>query len=99
ALYASTRTSGGVLELHGWGDACDRLQAKSVRGDWDRMSEEASDEMLREFVLEGLWEELPGLIRDRYEGVLDRVRLYTPFDGAAGWAGLARAFRKGSAQT
>ncbi len=55
--------------------------------------------MLREFVLEGLWDELPGLLRDMYEGVLDRVRLYTPFDGSAGWAGLARAFKKGSAQT
>jgi len=99
AFYASTRTYRGVLELHGWGDACDRLHTKSVSGDWDRMSQEVSDEMLREFVLEGPWEELPGLIRDRYEGVLDRVRLYTPFDGSAGWAGLARAFKKGSAQT
>src|SRR2546427_3064073 len=99
AFYASTRTYRGVLELHGWGDACDRLYAKSVSGDWDRMSQEVSDEMLREFVLEGLWDELPGLLRDRYEGLLDRVRLYTPFDGSAGWAGLARAFRKGSAQT
>jgi len=99
AFYASTRTYRGVLELHGWGDACDRLHTKSVSSDWDSMSQEVSDEMLREFVLEGLWEELPGLLRDRYEGVLDRVRLYTPFDGSAGWAGLARAFKKGSAQT
>ena len=98
-FYASTRTYRGVLELHGWGDACDRLHAKSVSGDWDHMSQEVSDEMLREFVVEGRWEELPRLLRDRYEGVLDRVRLYAPFDGSAGWAALAEAFKEGSAHT
>jgi len=99
AFYASTRTYRGVLELHGWGDACDRLHAKSVNGEWNRMSQEVSDEMLREFVVEGLWDELPKLLKDRYEGVLDRVRLYTPFNGSPGWAGLAEAFMKGSVQT
>ncbi len=94
AFYASTRTYRGVLELHGWGEVCDRLHAKSMRGDWEGLSQEVSDEMLREFVLEGRWEELPGLLKDRYEGVLDRVRLYTSFDGSADWAGLAEAFKK-----
>src|SRR5207247_133533 len=56
-FYASTRTYRRVLELHGWGDVCDRLHAKSVSGEWERMPQEVSDEMLHEFVLEGLWEE------------------------------------------
>ncbi len=92
AFYASTRTYRRVLELHGWGDVCDRLHAKSVRGDWGGMPQEVSDEMLREFVVEGWWDDLPRLLKDRYGGVVERVRLYLPFDGSRDWKGLVRAF-------
>src|SRR6266516_769360 len=34
SFYASTRTYSGVLEAHGWGETCLRLNEKAAKGDW-----------------------------------------------------------------
>jgi len=93
AFYASTRTYRKVMEVHGWGDVCDRLHERSVRGEWGKMAGEVSDQMLDEFVVEGTWGEMGGVLKQRYEGLADRVRLYVPFDGADEWRELVRGFR------
>jgi probable F420-dependent oxidoreductase len=93
AFYASTRTYRKLMELHGWGDVCDRLHGQSVRGEWDRMADEVSDEMLDEFVVEGRWDEIGRMLEKRYDGIVDRVRLYLPFDGDESWKGLVAGFR------
>jgi probable F420-dependent oxidoreductase len=93
AFYASTRSYRKVMELHGWGDVCDRLHALSTRGEWQRMSSEVSDEMLREFVVDGSWEEAGGIMVKRYGELVDRVRLYLPFDGDERWQRLIEGFR------
>jgi probable F420-dependent oxidoreductase len=93
AFYASTRTYRKIMDLHGWGDVCDRLHALSSKGEWQKMASEVSDQMLDEFVVEGTWKEMGGALRKRYGGLVDRVRLYMPFDGRAGWKTLIRGFR------
>ena len=93
AFYASTRSYRKVLELHGWGDVCDRLHDLSSKGEWHRMSSEVGDEMLDEFSVEGSWAEIGTMLRRRYGGLADRVRLYLPFDGKPHWKKLVRGFR------
>lgn len=84
SFYASTRTYRNILEVHGWGDVCDRLHELSVDDRWDEMPELVSDEMVEAFTVEGAWEDLRGRLADRYNNI-DRVALYTPFDGADEW--------------
>jgi probable F420-dependent oxidoreductase len=93
AFYASTRTYRKVMELHGWGDVCDRLHDLSMKGEWDRMPAEVTDDILDEFVVDGSWDEVGGILRRRYNGLVDRVRLYLPFDGDPRWKALANGIR------
>jgi len=93
AFYASTRTYRKLMELHGWGDVCDRLHARSLKGEWDKMTGEVNDEMVGEFVVEGTWEEMGMAMSRRYAGLVDRVRLYLPFDGDKKWRRLVQGFR------
>lgn len=84
AFYASTRTYRTVMEVHGWGETCDELHDLSVNDEWERMPELVTDEMVDTFSVEGCWDELREKIEDRYEHI-DRVAVYTPFDGADYW--------------
>ena len=93
SFYASTRSYRKVLELHGWGDVCDRLHGLSLRGEWRKMSSEVGEEMLEEFSVEGSWAEIGPLLARRYRGAADRVRIYIPFDGKPHWRKLVRGFR------
>lgn len=79
AFYASTPTYHSVMELHGWGDVADRLSAHAARGEWGEMPSLISDEMLREFCLVTSPADLPAALRERYQGLADRLTLYTPF--------------------
>ena len=94
AFYASTRTYRALMEFHGWGDVCDRLHAYSVKGEWDRMGAEISEEILDEFVVDGTWGEIGKRIERRYVDTVDRVRLYVPFDGSPEWKTLVEGFRE-----
>lgn len=93
AFYASTRTYRKVLEAHGWGDVCDRLHERSVRGEWSSMNGEITEDILSEFVVEGAWDEIGSEVRKRYSESVDRVRLYIPFDGKEHWGRLVEGFR------
>ena len=58
AFYASTRTYIGVLEAHGWGETCHRLNEKAAKGDWGGMGSLITDEMLDVFAVQGTHDEL-----------------------------------------
>ena len=77
SFYASTRTYSGVLEAHGWGETCYRLNEKAAKGDWGGMADLITDEMLEVYAVQGTYAELPGLIRKKYAGVIDRLGFYT----------------------
>ena len=76
AFYASTRTYKPVLDVHGWGDACLKLNAKAAKGEWQAMADDVTDEMLDAYAVTGAPAEIPALLRERYDGLLDRVAFY-----------------------
>jgi len=93
SFYASTRSYRKVLELHGWGDVGERLHALSMKGEWAAMGKEVPDDMLDEFVVQGSWSEMGSIVGKKYGGLVDRVRLYLPFDGDEKWKTLVSGFR------
>ncbi|MGH7895172.1 MAG: LLM class flavin-dependent oxidoreductase, partial [Candidatus Binatia bacterium] len=90
AFYASTRTYVGVLEAHGWGETCIRLNEKAAKGDWTGMASLITDEMLTVYAVQGTVDELPDLIKKKYAGVMDRLGFYT-LPGVLGDADERRA--------
>src|SRR5438034_1390723 len=78
SFYASTRTYIGVLEAHGWGETCYRLNEKAAQGDWAGMASLITDEMLEVYAVEGTYDEIPGLLKKKYGGVIDRLGFYAP---------------------
>src|SRR5215470_6354410 len=80
AFYASTRTYAPVLEAHGWEAVGPELHEKSLDGDWKGMSRLISDEILNEVAISGTYETIGRKLRERYEGLLDRVSLYQPYE-------------------
>ena len=95
AFYASTRSYKKVLELHGWGDIGERLRSLSLKGEWGAMGREVTDDMLDEFVVQGSWSEIGSIVGKKYGGMIDRVRMYVPFDGDEKWRTLVNGFRAG----
>ena len=79
SFYASTPAYRGVLEQHGWGDLQDRLTKMTREGKWQEMYTEISDEMLNTIAVIAPPDELGAALRERYEGLLDRVGFYLPF--------------------
>ncbi|HSR47372.1 MAG TPA: TIGR03617 family F420-dependent LLM class oxidoreductase [Anaerolineales bacterium] len=79
AFYASTPSYRPVMELHGWGETADRLGALARQGAWGDMGSAISDEMLETFAVVADEKSLPQALRDRYEGLADRLTLYLPF--------------------
>jgi probable F420-dependent oxidoreductase len=95
SFYASTRTYIGVLEAHGWGDTCLRLNEKAAKGDWAGMASLITDEMLEVYAVQGTYDEIPDLLRKKYGGVLDRLGFYSamrPGDETI-WSRLIQACR------
>jgi probable F420-dependent oxidoreductase len=100
SFYASTPSYRPVMDLHGWSGVAETLSAHAAKGEWAEMPMLITDEMLSEFCLvteedpssgSGLADEL----RKRYEGIADRLTLYTPFvpgEKDEWWRGLAGEF-------
>jgi alkanesulfonate monooxygenase SsuD/methylene tetrahydromethanopterin reductase-like flavin-dependent oxidoreductase (luciferase family) len=76
AFYASTRSYRGVLEAHGWGETCNRLSEKAASGDWGGMASLITDEMLDVYAVQGTWDEIPGLLKQKYTALIDRLAFY-----------------------
>ena len=82
AFYASTPAYRGVLDLHGWGEVQPQLTRLSKAGGWDQMGELITDEMLDAFSVIGTPAEVAKGLRSRYDGLIDRLSFYMPYDGA-----------------
>ncbi len=80
AFYASTPSYDIVLETHGWEELGKRLNVMSREGRWMEMADLISDEMLEEFAVIAPHDQLAAKVRERYDGLLDRIGYYFPFD-------------------
>ena len=93
AFYASTPSYRGVMALHGWQDVAENLSALAGRGAWGEMPALISDEMVNTFALVTPAGELSSALAERYQGLVDRLTLYIPFQPGerdAFWDGLLR---------
>ncbi|MFE9649230.1 TIGR03617 family F420-dependent LLM class oxidoreductase [Streptomyces sp. NPDC006365] len=86
AFYGSTPAYRGVLELHGWGELGDELNAlsKSAREDkWEAMGRLVDDDVLNAFAVVAEPERVAAEISRRYGSLVDRVSFYTAYEIAA----------------
>ena len=79
SFYASTPTYRTVLEAHGWADVGEQLGKLARDKRWEEMPELITDEMVSAFAVEAVPGEVGDALKERYEGLIDRVSLYTPF--------------------
>lgn len=79
SFYASTPSYRPVMDLHGWSDVAERLSFHAAHGDWTEMPMLITDEMLSEFCVMTDDASLASELKQRYEGIADRLTLYTPF--------------------
>ncbi len=73
AFYGSTPAYRKVLELHGWGDLHTELNRLSKQGEWDAMGTLMDDDMLAAFAVVGPVDTVGAALRNRCDGVVDRV--------------------------
>lgn len=97
AFYASTPSYAPVLELHSWGDVRAELSKMARSGKWDKMGEAIDDTMLNEFAVVAAPETLAQTVKARYDGLLNRVGYYFPFEPdeaekAHIWENVAQVF-------
>lgn len=95
SFYASTPAYKPVLSEHGWDDVAPMLTKKSREGDWAGMADLITDEMLDVFAVTGTWDEIADKMKQRYEGVLDRIGFYIPFQPGKDeerWSKVVSAF-------
>jgi len=79
SFYASTPSYRSVMDFHGWVEAAEKLSAHAARGEWAEMPMLITDEMLNEFCLATSPEKLADALKTRYDGIANRLTLYTPF--------------------
>lgn len=79
AFYASTPSYRSVMKLHGWGTAAEELSRLAARQQWSDMPGIITDEMLAEFAVVCDINELNSRLKERYQGLIDRLGLYLPY--------------------
>jgi probable F420-dependent oxidoreductase len=96
SFYASTPSYRPVMDLHGWAGVAEKLSAHAAKGEWMEMPMLITDEMLKEFCLVTEEDNLADELKKRYEGIADRLSIYTPFvpgEKDSRWKRLAEAFQ------
>jgi probable F420-dependent oxidoreductase len=97
AFYASTPAYRRVLELHGWGELQTDLHRMSKEGQWDAMGALIDDEILSEFAVVAPLSGVARAVRDRCDGVIDRVLVgFPPSVDDAGVAAVLHEMRSGA---
>jgi hypothetical protein len=79
AFYASTPSYQSVMDMYDWTETAQKLSGYAAKGEWAEMPMLITDEMLNEFCLITTQENLADDLKKRYNGIADRLTLYTPF--------------------
>lgn len=77
-FYGSTPAYRPVLEAHGWGDLQPELNALSKQGRWQEMGALIDDDVLNTIAACGTPAQVAAHIRDRVDGISERICLYQP---------------------
>jgi probable F420-dependent oxidoreductase len=96
AFYGSTPAYRGVLELHGWGELQDELNALSKQGKWVEMGDAINDEILNTFAVVSEPEGIAPELHARYGDIIQRISFYTPYKtDPARWQSVIEAVKAG----
>jgi probable F420-dependent oxidoreductase len=94
AFYGSTPAYRPVLDLHGWGDLHPELNSLSKRGEWVKMGELISDEVLDAFAVVCPIDQVAAQVQARFGDVVDRFSFYAPYKmEPEEWKGVLEGFR------
>ena len=80
AFLYSTPAYAPTLELYGWGEVGPRLRELIRHDRWDDLAGVLSDEVLDTLVPTGTFDELPGLLSERFGGLGQAITLSPPPD-------------------
>lgn len=75
AFYGSTRTYSPVFEVHGFDGLSDKLHAAQREGDMRKMGSLVTDDVLRHYIVEATWDDLAGVLLERYRHVAPDIRV------------------------
>ena len=75
AFYGSTPAYWPVLDVHGLGELGRKLNVVSKAGQWEQMTAEISDDVVRLFAAVGTHREIAGEIERRFGGAADAVAI------------------------
>jgi probable F420-dependent oxidoreductase len=94
AFYGSTPAYRPVLELHGWGELQSELNTLSKRGEWVKMGELITDDVLDAFAVVAPLDRVAAEVRARFDGLVDRFSFYAPYKvDPEVWKGVLAGFR------
>jgi len=94
-FYGSTPAYRPVLEVHGWGELQDELNALTKRGSWDQVAGLIDDEVLHAFAIIGTPEAAVEEARRRYGDIATRISIAVPEDGdPERWGALFERLRE-----
>ncbi|MED5340130.1 MAG: hypothetical protein VYD60_01355, partial [Pseudomonadota bacterium] len=74
-FYGSTPSYWPVFEAHGWQDLGQKLNDMSKKGQWQDMTGEISDDVVREFCAVGRFDEIEKEISRRFAGPIDVISM------------------------
>ncbi len=83
AFYGSTPTYKKVFDMHGWEDLQPRLQQTMREGRIAEAPKLIGEDVVAEFTVRGSFDEVADRMREKYEGLVDRVGFYIPVIGGA----------------
>ncbi len=82
ALYASTPEYKDMLSMHGWSVNQEDFAALTRENKWEEMGNLVTDQMLEAYAVVTKPDDLPGALKKRYGGKVDRIQIdETWFDG------------------
>ena len=95
AFYGSTPNYRAVLEYHDCGDIAKQLSVLVRQGEFEAMARLIPDSLMEAVAIAATPDDLGQALRERYQGVLDRVSLYFPIqasDPDARWRQFVQSF-------
>jgi probable F420-dependent oxidoreductase len=95
AFYASTPSYRALLNHHGFADLGKQLSQTMRAGEIDKMAEMVPDELLAEVTISASYGDLGQLLRQRYDGLVQRIATYFPIpddDPVERWAAVVKGF-------
>jgi alkanesulfonate monooxygenase SsuD/methylene tetrahydromethanopterin reductase-like flavin-dependent oxidoreductase (luciferase family) len=101
AFYGSTPGYGVVFDASGWPGVGEELNRLQRAGEFEQMAKTITDGMLDQFGMTSTWDELPGMLLERYGTRADEIVCYSVFerwdddaDSMGRWQDVNRRFRE-----